>query len=100
MTPRTRGEYMQPFWSSTAAVVGTGNVCASSPVFTYTKAFCSLPSVTMMSSLNTVEGWSLAQFGSADMRIGLRSGAGPSKRTTPESEKVGPDGAGAAAGAG
>src|SRR5688500_5930004 len=80
--PRTCGTYRQPFWSSTAAVDGTGNARSPRPSFTYTNTFCSvdpLPATTV----SVVAAPSCSQYGSDDLLIGSGAGAVPVKRIVP-----------------
>src|SRR6201996_3767717 len=82
-TPTTCGTYRQPFWSITTGGASKGADHAGIPLFTYTKTFASRPSDTTYCSVLFGESL-IAQAGSADISILIRSGALPLKCTTPE----------------
>src|SRR5437868_2302406 len=74
-TPKTCGRYWQPFWSSTRAVLGTGNLRLPRPSFTYTKTFWSDPSADTITASVFASGF--MHRGSDDMTIGCEAGAVP-----------------------
>src|SRR6188508_3163460 len=76
---------MQPFWSMTTGVLGTGHVLpAGSPFDTHTRMF---PMVLPPPRTSISFGWGdvcfLAHTGSASIARGLRAGTFPSKVTVP-----------------
>src|SRR5688572_13176677 len=80
--PSTCGAYRHPFWSSTAAVAGTGNARSPKPSLTYTNTFCSvdpLPTTTV----SVVAAPCCSQYGSEDLLIGSAAGGVPAKRIVP-----------------
>ena len=101
-TPKTCGEYLQPFWSSTTGVFGAWNVRSPRPSLTYTNAFWRpLPGPTMRTS--EVVGPSGMHRGSESMRTTRGFSAVPSYLMDPVivlSPGRGGGGSGAAAGSG
>src|ERR1022692_4068288 len=84
MTPTTRGLYMQPFWSSWTAVVGTCQVLSGRPDLTQTNAYFNVPlSLTMTSSAFCPLGCAFVQKGTADISRAFGVGLAPSKITLP-----------------
>src|SRR5450432_4003900 len=85
MTPIMCGLYMQPFWSSRTAVVGTAQFLSGRPDFTHTNAYFSvpLPFTTTVSDLAGASLCARSQAGFADISIVAILGASPVNATLP-----------------
>src|SRR5471030_287785 len=85
MTPIMCGLYMQPFWSSRTAVVGTAQFLSGRPDFTHTNAYFSvpLPFTTTVSDLAGASLCARSQAGFADISMVAILGASPVNATLP-----------------